>query len=233
MSENLFAGVNSIINSVNENVALSCDAKCQEDRYTRQLYDKYLTAKNNVKTGEKQLDQAEEKYFVYTKGEKWYNNFRTQKWEDEGRKVAEYLQKQFKQREKLLKSLEADVTSTKLYASQLLNLKNTYKQEISDLEKKIKTLETKTNVNHRLTSYDEDAIERKTKYISQIRIMYYVFVVAYAIIQLGYLKNFRKLEIWITLVFMLIIPHVIGLIIKLLRYLRIKGLKYTLDDESS
>jgi len=225
MSEDLFAGVNNIITSVNQNVALSCDAKCRENRHTRQLYNNYLSAKENVSAGPQRLDQAEEKYFVYTKGEKWYNNFRTEKWNAEGVTVAEHLLGQFRQREALLKSLNADVVSSRTYASQLSDLRNTYAQEVADLEEKIRTLRTKTNVNHRLTIYGVDTIKRKSDYISWINVAYYIFVVAYAIIQLGYLGRFRELEIWITLICMMVIPHLIGYIMRLLHYVRIKGAK--------
>jgi hypothetical protein len=228
MSEDLFAGVNNIITSVNQSVALSCDAKCRENRHTRQLYDNYLSAKENVSAGPQRLDQAEEKYFVYTKGEKWYNKFRTEKLEAEGITVAEHLLGQFRQRENLLKSLSADAVSSKSYASRLADLQNTYKQEVDDLKEKTRTLKTKTNVNHRLTFYDVDAIERKANYISWVRIAYYILVVAYAIIQLGYFGGFGELKIWITIACMVAVPYLMGYIIKLLHYVRVRGAKCTM-----
>ena len=228
MSEDLFAGVNNIITSVNRSVALSCDAKCRENRHTQQLYNNYLSAKENISAGPQRLDQAEEKYFVYTKGERWYNQFRTDKWKVEGVTVAEHLLGQFRQREKLLKTLDADVVASRLYASRLLDLQKTYAREIANLEEKIRTLKTKTNVNHRLTFYDVNAIKRKSGYISRIKTGYYILVVAYAIIQLGYLGRFRELEIWITIICMLITPYLMSYIIKLLNHVKVKGAKCTM-----
>ena len=176
MSDNLFAGIDNIIKSVNDSVALSCDAECRENKETSQLYDSYMKAKENVSTATVRLDQAEEKYFVYTKGEGWYDQFKLEKLRTEGDKVADYLLDEFKQKGKLLKALRADANTNKQHESQLSDLHSKYTKQITDLEKKMGHLATKANVNHRLTSYDVDDIERKSRNLARMKTIYYILI---------------------------------------------------------
>ena len=229
MDDNLFAGVNNIIKSVNNGVVLSCDAECRENRNISKLYDDYMKAKENVSTAPVRLDQAEEKYFVYTKGEEWYDQFRLERLSAEGDKVADYLLNEFKQKGKRLRALRADAKASKRYETQLSDLHGKYAREIAELEKKTDRLTTKANVNHRLTSYDVENIERKTRNLSRMKTVYYMLAVIFGLVQFLHFKRFREWKSWLAIISLLIVPRFLTYIIRLLRFVKIQNVSNPFD----
>jgi hypothetical protein len=78
MSNNFDDSINQFNNLIqNSQNALLCGPDCQKKKYSENLEQIYLDAKNNVLTAPSQLNTAAKNYYTYTKGEAGYDEYIT------------------------------------------------------------------------------------------------------------------------------------------------------------
>jgi hypothetical protein len=167
--------LNSFLDKATQSIL--CDSKCQKNKTTEELKNKYLNLKTNLVLAKPQYDEAKKNYYTFISGEDGYNEIL----ENELNTEADNIITNFK------KSLNEDIDKIKIeletYNGILINFKNVeelnnqYKKENVLLLNKLKEESNDILTNDRKTYYEDQEIVSLKNYYSYILIVIYIIVV--------------------------------------------------------
>ena len=191
---------NELINKATE--AVMCGPDCQKEKTANDLKQKYLNSKTNLKTAPSQVQVAAKNYYIFTKGEGGYNEYREQELTDKAEQIATEFKNNF----------DVDVskitTEIDTYNGLAINFENVfelytkYKMENTELEKELKDTVSDILTNDRKTFYEDQGIENLNYYYSFIRTIYIIVAIGFSI-SLFFVANqfsfFKKIVIILLL----------------------------------
>lgn len=203
--QNKIAALTQTINS-----KVLCGPDCQQNKNSEKLQQKYMTAKENVKTAPDKYNIAEKNYFTFVNGETWWKDHKREKI---NKNTEIELSKQNNNFIKKYEEVEKDV---KYYKSQYLylnsldeilddleNKNSVYKKDSSDHEKKVQT-------SYRRTTYYKRDINDIISYKSVITYFYYFLVIGLAITLLFFEGEFKNIKVWGIIIGFLSLPYLIN-----------------------
>ena len=168
-----FNNLNSFLSQATETI--TCGTECQKQKTAEELKQSYLTAQTNLDSAANQVNVAEQKYVVFTKGELEYNDLNTQNLTTKAQNISNDFLDNFND--------EADKIETSInsYSALYVNLQNVYDLYISyvdennELYKSLKDETSDTLTNERKTYYEDQGIENLNFWY------YYVLLTIYII----------------------------------------------------
>ena len=197
-----------IINEARQNM-MFCGTQCQENAKSKDLYQKFINAKENVKTAPEQYNIAEKNYLSVINGEEWWNNFKTERLK---RKIALDINKLNLKFSKKMDNMQKDI---KYYMSQydyfksLSVIQRNVKDKNKEFEDSASSQEKKVQTSLRKTTYYDRDIQGIKSAIKNIRLFYYFIVIGYSVASLFFFGEFKDKKAWALTAFLVIFPFTI------------------------
>jgi len=210
---------NSFIEQARDKIL--CNADCQKQKTSDQLKQDYLNAKNNLLTGQNQVDETEKKYVTFTQGELAYNDLETNKINDSASTISSTFQKNFNEEVQKIQSQIQGYTGLLVNFKNVVELYIKYKKENILLFKQLKDQTSDLLTNERKTYYEDQGIDNlKFIYYYILLTIYVIFVIGFGSFSLIYQTSYSwsiKLALFISFIILpfvasYILDFVIGLV---------------------
>ena len=184
------------------------------DQFTYDLYYSYLlsTTLTDLLEVEKKLEQAKKNYFVYTKGQDFYQNLKDKEYDDKRDSlISTYL------KERMNKTAELDAIIDNYNISDYYNKNvDNYLEDQIDEYDELKTEKEntigKSLTNDRRTYYSGLSNKNILKINNVIKILFIVLLVAYSILILFYRRlmiNYNYIIIPVLLIAYILINNIL------------------------
>jgi len=147
---------NQVIQSTSEDLLCGQGSQCAVDKESNNLEQKYIESQNNVNTASQQLLESEKNYYLYSQGQKGYNQFLNTKYTSESDTVVKDITDIFNlevqkvmQMNNTLKSLTVNYENEK-------ELNTDYNKKNERLRDKIEDHDSDIVTNDRKTHYEKE-----------------------------------------------------------------------------
>ena len=216
----IMAQAENLIKKFNLNQDIICDKKCQENQRIDKLYQKYLTARENVKSAPEKLEQAEAEFYKQDKGIDWYNKYKHQKESKRSDELGEYLTDQFDIQKNNLQLKLNTFDAQNDYTDNLGDLLDSYKSRMSTTQNNLDDAINTMNRSNRLSYYTEENLSRWKAWNKFFIILFWLLFAAYFIVIIIIDKNYKNKHYWLV-VFWFIVYYIFlkYLIPYLIRYI--------------
>lgn len=201
--------LNDVIDKVNTSVQLNCDAECQKNKKEKQLYEKYLSAKKNKQNAPEKLEEAEDKFYKYSKGDYEYNRMKREEYQNEATKIANVMNSAFnKEYNKIIRELTA-LRQQQIYTNRIDDLVNSYTEDNTKLNNEISEIKNTSNIANRKTIYYNDYVYFFKNIANYIYIFNIILLVLFIILAFYYKKIDIRINkiILVVLILNLLIPY--------------------------
>lgn len=194
------------INSLLETSAQSimCGPDCQKDKTSNELKQQYLDAQTNKITAPIKLEESRKNYYVYTKGENYYNNMLEEELKNKAEKLSELISDSFNEEVANAKTMNQYYNTSLINSSYTKELLQEYSEKNSDLKLKLRDNQGDILTNDRKTYYESTALDRLKLWYTFWWYIYYIFVIIFLLaifLSPSNLSIIVKLIILILLVF--------------------------------
>jgi hypothetical protein len=193
---------NTLLQTANE--TLSCDATCQQKKKEEELNRNYLDAESNVINAPGKLYFAQKDYITFTKGEAGYNQYISNKLEEESNTIVTTYQEKFNETIKMIKNLFNTYNGLSVNYNNVYDLYGKYKKENDDIENKFKSTVSDTITNDRKTYYEDQVLDRLQNYYYFFMFIY-IFIVIVFLVALFLVDSEFKLRTRIVIFILLIL----------------------------
>lgn len=183
---------------------LMCDSNCQRDRKAQELRKKFFDAEQNLCSAPEEVIDAEKNFYIYTKGERGYENMLLKRYGDEACAIKEKAIRNHKKLMKLLELLSNDYKTDKINLNRMNELLGIRLNENKKLKKTIYDSNGIANTNDRKVVYET----REMDWLKTVRkILTYLLIIL--VILYLFFGNFFKRELYKNLKIWLIILCII------------------------
>lgn len=157
---------------------ITCDEKCQENKKSQELYDKYLNSQKILKTAPEKLEKNKKNYYIYTYGPEYYEDMKKKELSENASEIISKISDEFNSQ-----------IENSLMMNEILKTTNPdehYSDEYPIIQKELNyQLNKKTNdmlVNNRETYYDQQSIERLESWNKFWSFIYYFIILVFMIL---------------------------------------------------
>ena len=203
--------INGLIDTMNQQKNAICDAKCMRNKELQKLYNNYTSAKQNFRNGEKNIEDAEEKYYLADKGSFWYSNFKLKNAEKLAANDINKIENDFTTLKKNIQRNIDYYSSQLIYKSRMGQLLDNYDNKLKTTKTNVDKLDSSKNISKRLIRYYEKDLEIGKNAFYYVHLIYWTLVISIILyISWGvYKKKYLNKEIKsfsITIMCFLFIP---------------------------
>jgi hypothetical protein len=197
----LLENVSSMLESQQLQSAITCDDECRKNKKEEMLFQEYVNAQNMYKNAPKELEKAEEKFYSFSKGGAWFQNFKEENAGKSAEKLISTLKGEFIEYINRLNVLNKTYNSQKKYTSTIKELNNKYEEKINSAKKQKDNLQNISNISNRNYEYDVNNIafyDGIKKYTFRFTL---ILLIIYCIYIFGVKRLFNKKQIIFTIIF--------------------------------
>jgi hypothetical protein len=190
---------------------LACGPDCQHDKKQQRLKQKFLDAKTNVQTAPDELKENRKNYYVFSKGEGYYDDWQEKTLEKKARRLAHDIKTNLDQ-----ELAKCDTLNAYLVAGQI-NMEHVDALYASFLEKNMVTRKqvkgTKGDIltNQRKTYYENEEIYHLKKWYNIFFYLYYILLFFFAVCSYTTLFNPKY---YAMLVALAAFPFIVEFVVK-------------------
>jgi hypothetical protein len=213
-----------LIKKANFNIQPQCDEDCQKKKREQDLFFEYQKAVNQLREGPRIVDQAEEKYYVYSGKSGEYEQKKAAESNREASKMAGDLRSKFSQQDTILKDQTISLTNLTKYKSYLFELRKKTLDELENTKLEIERKTADSEIGYRGGYYDEQDVEQNNGWSQMFRRLYWILVIVF-VVAVIYKGTYNTSTPYIYLAMILLYPYVIRLIVKLTNAVRITNVK--------
>ena len=217
------------INSLLEQSAqtLLCGPTCQKNRVSEELKQKYLDAKTNMKTAPIQLETSKKNYYVYTKGEPYYDKMMEEELTKKSDKLGELLSETFNEEVANAKTMNSYYNSTLINSKYTKELYSDYLEKNQALKLQLRSNHGDILTNDRKTYYETNALNNLQLWYKFWWYIYYILCLV-IIISVIMSPGYKIQELFIKLIKIVVfifLPYILHWFLGLLYtiYNKIKG----------
>lgn len=194
------AQVNALI--AQSNNALMCGPSCQREKQLSDLEEKYVGAKNNVRSAPTQLETAKKNYYLALEGQSGYNKMVLDTATKDAKKEINVLQTKFNETYKNVESLIVTHDSLTTNLNYMNALSQEYAVENIKMAKVLKKIRGDIITNDRKTYYEQQNVDHLEWWYNWFKILYIIFLIFLIIAVLLKVQGWIK-KIFIILIFVL------------------------------
>jgi hypothetical protein len=213
-----------LIKKANFNIQPQCDATCQQKKREQDLFFEYQKAVNQLREGPRLVDQAEEKYYVYSGKSAEYERKKEEESNREVAKLAGDLKTKFAQQDTILRDQTVSLTDLTKYKSYLFELRKKTLDELETTKAEIERKSAESEIGYRNGYYDEQDVESTNSWGLMFRRIYWILVVVFIVIVI-YKGTYTTRTPYIYLAMILAYPFAIKWIVKITRAARMADVK--------
>jgi hypothetical protein len=196
--------------------SLLCGPTCQKQQTEDKLKQEYLDAEVNIQTAPSKLDETKKNYYIFSKGEAYYNEMQEKELQRKAEMITQTLKKQFDDQVKQAETLNY------YYNTDLINSKNTqelyseYRSKNKNIERNIRVSNNDILTNDRKTYYETQEIDDLEYYYNILFVVYYVVVVILSIFILFFKTEMSfMLRLFLVILFS-VLPYLLNWVCGLL-----------------
>ena len=209
---------NTLLDRANE--INTCDTQCQFLKKSAELKEKYTQSIQNKKTSSQQVEEAQQNYIIFTKGQPVYDDVLDDELKKKALKIGKHIETLLgKETKKIVIDIHS-FNAILLNYKNLIDLYKKYKVENLRLKKKIKEEGNDILTNERKTFYENQGQTTLDTFFYVLTVLYIVSLVAFLIFVFAFpsdLKLVLKLGIFAGLiVFYFVSPYILSFIISIL-----------------
>ena len=222
--------INTLISKVNNYTA--CDTTCRRNKDLQALKEKLSEAKNNLKNAPTAVETAEKNYYVFSEGEKGYEDRMLQRYT----KTADLRkQKALTKHRELVKDITtmiSDYNAETLYTQRMNELLEIKIKKNKNLKKQVDNNLSTTLTNDRRVTYEDKQLNGLHSMRKTMKYIYYSILVIYLIFG-NFFKNslYKKPIVWLYIILYIAFPFIINLISEFVFNLFHK-IKYLLNNKA-
>lgn len=176
---NATSQVNALIAQSND--ALMCGPTCQKEKQLSNLEQKYVSAKNNVRSAPEQLESAKKEYYLALDGQAGYNKMVLDKVTNDAKKMKEEFKKKFDETSQNTKNLIQTYDALLSNYRNVEDLTSDYIAENVTISKELEKIKDDIITNDRKTYYEQQNVDHLTWWYNFFRILYIVFLIFFII----------------------------------------------------
>ena len=209
-----------LIKKANFNIQPQCDAECQKKKQEQDLFFEYQKALNQMREAPRIVDQAEEKYYVYSGKSAEYERKKEAETKIELDKLGEELKSKFRKQAVIIKDQDISISDLIKYESYLFELRKKTVDELETTKSEIEKKSAVDEIGYRGGYYDEQDVEQTNKWNRMFRRIYWILVIIFIVVVI-YNGSYTTKRPYIYLAMILLYPYVIRLIVSLTRAVRL------------
>lgn len=189
--------INSLIQLTKDKIM--CDSNCQRDRKAQELRKTFYNAEQNLSKAPCEVTEAEKNFYVYTKGEKGYEDMMLTKYTKQASKLKEEAILKHKELVNELYTLIYNYKTDKTNLSRLNELMSIRLEENEKLKKIIYDNTGIANTNDRRVVYEDRAMNWLTT-VRKSLVYCLILIFALYIIFGDFFRNqrYKKVRTWLT-----------------------------------
>jgi hypothetical protein len=200
-----------LIKKANFNIQPQCDATCQQKKQEQDLFFEYQKAVNQLREGPRLVDQAEEKYYVYSGKSAEYERKKEAESNREAAKLAGDLKSKFSKQSSIMREQDISLTDLTKYKRYLFELRKKTLDELETTKAEIERKSAESELGYRGGYYDEQDVETTNGWSKLFRRLYWILVVFFIVVVI-FKGSYYTRAPYIYLAMILAYPYAIRLI---------------------
>lgn len=213
-----------LIKKANFNIQPQCDSTCQQKKREQDLFFEYQTAINQMREAPRLVDQAEEKYYVYSGKSAEYEKKKEAEYETESSKIAGEFKTKFSKQDSTLKSQTISLIDLTKYKRNLVELRKKTLDELETTKLEIERKSADSDIGYREGQYNEQDVEVTNGWNKFFNRLYWMLVIIF-VIAVIYKGTYLTRTPYIYLAMILAYPYVIRQIVRLAQATKITNVK--------
>lgn len=209
---------NTLLDQANERNA--CDPQCQYLKKSAELKEKYMLSIQNKKTSSHQIEEAQQNYIVFTKGQPVYDEVLDEELTKKAQKIGKQIETSLGKETKQIVTDIHSYNALLLNYTNLIDLYKKYKADNIRIKTKIKEEGNDILTNERKTFYENQGQTTLNTFFYVLTVLYIVSLVAFLIFVFVFpsdLKLMTKLGIFAGLIVLYFVcPYILSFIISIL-----------------
>jgi hypothetical protein len=197
-----------LIKKANFNIQPQCDATCQQKKREQDLFFEYQQAVNQMREAPRIVDQAEEKYYVYSGKSAEYERKKEAESNREATKMAGDLKSKFAQQATILKDQAISLTDLTKYKSYLFELRKKTLDELETTKTEIERKSATEEIGYRGGYYDEQDVAYTSGWNRMFKRLYWILLIIF-IVAVIYKGTYTTRTPYIYLAIILAYPYAI------------------------
>ena len=168
--------INDLIQLASEYIG--CDEKCQENKKSQELHDKYIKSQTALKMGPNKVEENKKNYYVYTYGSEYYENIRKNEVVKNASEIASKISDEFNSQVKNALAMNSILKTT----DPSYNCTDHYPVIQNELNLQLNKKTNNTLINNRMTYYDDKSIKRLEAWNKFWTFIYYFTMLVFLIL---------------------------------------------------
>ena len=210
---------NKLIEQANKSA--QCDAECMKEKEKGDFKLQYDNAQTALNVAPDNLRNARRNYYVYSYGEKAYDDYR----ETEIKKLIDKLSKKLTANHtEFITTIKANLDSyeiSTIYYKNMLDMYKQYKGNFNEMSDNLEENRKSFQLNARRVDYEEDELVRMNFYVFVAIICYFLCFIV--VVAMGlFFKLFRTKESLLIFAFAIFYPFIIPIVLRFIY----KGIEY-------
>lgn len=194
--------------------SLLCGPTCQKTKITEELRQKYLSAKTNVMTAPIELEQSRKNFYVFSKGDTYYENMLEQELNEKAEQISILLGNNFRDEIKNAMTMNQYLNSALVSSSYSEGLLDEYIKKNADLSLKLRDNQGDILTNNRKTYYEKEEIERLKLWHKFWWYLYYILFVVFNMCWFFLPSNVSRIKRVIISILLFFYPFYIDFILR-------------------
>jgi hypothetical protein len=190
---------------------LACGPDCQHDKKQQRLKQKFLDAKTNVQTAPDQLKENRKNYYVFSKGEGYYDDYQEKNLEKKARRLAHDIKTNLDEELKKCDTLNAYLLAGMINMEHVDALYASFLEKNVVARKQVRGTKGAILTNQRKTYYENEEISHLKKWYNVFFYLYYIFLFFYAVCSFTTLLNAKY---FVMLTALASFPFVVEFVVK-------------------
>jgi hypothetical protein len=203
-----------LIKKANFNIQPNCDADCEKNKREQDLFFEYQRALNNMREAPRMVDQAEEKYYVYSGKSDEYERKKEAEFNREAAKMEGNLKSKFTKQSAILKDQTISLNDLTKYKTYLSELRKKTLDELETIKSEIERKSAVEEIGYRGGYYDQQDVDSTNSWNRMFRRVYWILVIVF-IITVIYKGTYTSRTPYIYLAIILTYPYLIKWVVRL------------------
>ena len=204
--------LSNLVERLESNPDIICDSECQKSKREKQLFNDYVSAKNNLESAPLQLEEAENKYFKFKYSTNEYLDKATesikQRINPEIQNIINIFNDQYTSIQNL-KSQDSELPTT---LNNLGNSTHILSNNIKKLKKKNEIVDNSLNLANSKTFYAEENLQFWKNINTVVNIIFMVIFILVGIHVFYFMGKYRDVKYYLAFVGIYFFQNILSII---------------------
>jgi hypothetical protein len=192
--------------------SIMCGPDCQNNKTSDELKQQYLDAQTNNITAPIKLEESRKNYYVFTKGENYYNSMLEDDLNKKAQQLSELISISFNEEVASAKTMNQEYNISLINSNSTKELLQDYSEKNAELLLELRDNQGDILTNDRKTYYEFSALDRLKLWYRFWWYIYYIFVIIFILAIFLSPSNLSIIVKIIMLILLIFYPYYINYI---------------------